>query len=40
MRQHYKTESTVSRAEAALGFALAVVIGTGIAYLLISWWSS
>lgn len=40
MRQHYKTESTASRAEAALGFILALVIGVSIAALLVAWWSS
>jgi len=40
MRQHYKTENASSRAEAALGFALAIVIGVGIAWLLVKWWSS
>jgi uncharacterized membrane protein len=40
MRQHYKTESTAFRAEAALGFILALVIGVSIAALLVAWWSA
>jgi hypothetical protein len=40
MRQHYKTDNTSSRAEAALGFILALVIGISIAWLLVKWWSS
>jgi ABC-type nitrate/sulfonate/bicarbonate transport system permease component len=40
MRQHYKTESIASRAEAALGFILALVIGVSIAALLVAWWSA
>ena len=39
-RQHYKTNNAESRTEAALGLLLALVIGTGLAWLLISWWSS
>lgn len=39
-RQHYKTQRLSSRAEAALGFILALVIGTGLAWLLVMWWSS
>ena len=39
-RQHYKTDNAESRTEAALGFILALVIGTGLAWLLVSWWSS
>lgn len=40
MRQHYKTDNAPSRAESALGFALAIVIGVSIAWLLVKWWSS
>lgn len=40
MRQHYKTDNAASRAESALGFVLAIVIGVGIAWLLVKWWSS
>jgi hypothetical protein len=39
-RQHYKTERLSSRTEAALGFILALVIGVGLAWLLVAWWSS
>lgn len=39
-RQHYKTDNAESRAEAALGFLLALVIGTGLAWLLVKWWSA
>jgi hypothetical protein len=35
-RQHYKTERLSRRAEAALGFILALVIGVGIALLLVT----
>ena len=40
MRQHYKTENAPSRAEAVLGFLLALVIGSGLAWVLVKWWSS
>lgn len=39
-RQHYKTERLSARAESALGFLLALAIGIGLAYWLITWWSS
>jgi hypothetical protein len=39
-RQHYKTDNAPSRTEAALGFILALVIGVGLAWLLVAWWSS
>lgn len=39
-RQHYKTERLSRRAEAALGFVLALVIGVGIAFALVQWWAS
>ena len=35
-RQHYKTDNAQSRTEAALGFILALVIGVGIALLLVT----
>jgi hypothetical protein len=40
MRQHYKTESLSNRAESALGFVLALVIGIALAAALVAWWSA
>jgi hypothetical protein len=39
-RQHYKTDNKSDRAEAALGFVLAICIGVSIAWFLVQWWSS
>jgi hypothetical protein len=40
MRQHYKTDNKADRAEAALGFVLAICIAVSIAWFLVQWWSS
>ena len=41
MRQHYKIEKQMNRrAESAYDFLTALLIGIGLAWLLISWWSN
>ena len=35
-----KNERINARADAALGFLLAIAIGVGLAVLLVAWWSA
>ena len=40
MRRHYKPHFDLGRAEAALDFLLALVIGIGLAVALVAWWTT
>jgi hypothetical protein len=39
-RQHYQIDRVNKRAEAALDYLLILVIGSGLAFALIKWWSA
>ncbi len=40
MRQHYKPQNAPLRAEAALDYILALVIGVSLSMALVAWWSA